>query len=953
MINMGLYTDMDSKLTYLTRDPILVVLYEIYMFVVQIILLNMLIALMAESNERVRSIAKLVAQFERAKLILQWERRLHDLPRSTSMLARAMRFVSGFPAGSGPRIAQEIFPKWLHVLMPSDHTHQTEGKELVTDDVLREVHARAKSEDDNYAKLTRSLATANEENKRLSTLLVETQEQHGNLLRSLSREMTILRSESRNGQRNFLGQSLVGSAFKEDEMSVKGSVAGSEPPSLRAGSAGETLPKSSHWLAGIFTKSDGPTVEVTATTMSQSIDITAAVVEPRPAAPAPAPALAPAAPAPDSGSNSVSQPATSQTKSRAPSLLPALRGIGNLQNESPVFPLPAPLKAPPLSASDPTMALNALLAQCDGANLERARKIASSLREPGYSLKEYYSDICAAFPEMRLYFIESPSKGKQQTEEQHTSSGTTGETEYLRTVGAFFAIYWLTRIGIDGERGFSFGVDDNKWHPLTVEAYIRNNGGSSFESRRNKTADMDPQVAFFSMSPVERAVAFHDATQWDKLQQLLVDAGLLVKEFGTFRVVTDRMVGLLALTAIHDIMKIDQLLPTVQAQHAPYHNFRAGDVINDHDIALGYILEKYGSVLPSFKDLGVEMQRTIRFTQVKIGFNHGWLVQAEAAPGPLFSTFKQVIHESTDTRKSDVSMYFAHWLTDLAGAEPTPLRGSEKFVLRFPHPVLHLFISSFSLVNELVNKTETEVFEAFLMRKWEELQSVLGPLPSGKHAIALLRLILQVQHLPLQQCTITAFDQLARDDQEVLSTEMALTGCIGNGSKPQAYRCDPRLQQGGPVFLVYYSPAFLRIAARSDISSGLRMMAEIYRQARSLWPFSEGASLDHVTIRIDQMKEHTPSHIMEGHWWGEGWLLVRHNDREAIVEHRPLYSLSHTEGTFEDSVHNRPKSACRILNFWRAEDENNGEEGQFLAELAELRRFYMGVSEAPQDPLAV
>lgn len=36
MINMGLYTDMDSKLTYLTRDPILVVLYEIYMFVVQV-----------------------------------------------------------------------------------------------------------------------------------------------------------------------------------------------------------------------------------------------------------------------------------------------------------------------------------------------------------------------------------------------------------------------------------------------------------------------------------------------------------------------------------------------------------------------------------------------------------------------------------------------------------------------------------------------------------------------------------------------------------------------------------------------------------------------------------------------------------------------------------------------------------------------------------------------------
>jgi len=346
------------------------------------------------------------------------------------------------------------------------------------------------------------------------------------------------------------------------------------------------------------------------------------------------------------------------------------------------------------------------------------------------------------------------------------------------------------------------------------------------------------------------------------------------------------------------------------------------------------------------------MQRTIRFTQVKIGFNHGWLVQAEAAPGPLFSTFKQVIRESRDTRNSDVSMYFVHWLTDLAGAEPTPLRGSEKFVLRFPHPVLHLFISSFSLVNELVSRNETEVFESFLMRKWEELQHVLGAPPSGKHAIALLRLVLQVQHLPLQQRAITAYDQLSQDDQEVLSTEMALTGCV-SGSKPQAYQCYPSLQQGGPVFLVYYSPAFLRIAARSDIGSGLRMLAEIYRQARSLWPSSPEGSLDHVTIRIDQMKEHTPSHIMEGHWWGEGWLLVRHNDREAIVEHHPLYSLSQTEGSFEDAMHNRPKSACRILKFWRAEDENKEEEGQFLAELARLRQIYMGVSVVPPDPLAV
>ena len=38
--------------------------------------------------------------------------------------------------------------------------------------------------------------------------------------------------------------------------------------------------------------------------------------------------------------------------------------------------------------------------------------------------------------------------------------------------------------------------------------------------------------------------------------------------------------------------------------------------------------------------------------------------------------------------KADVAFYFVHWLTDLAGAEPSPLGGAEKLVLKFPHAVL-------------------------------------------------------------------------------------------------------------------------------------------------------------------------------------------------------------------------------------------------------------------------
>ena len=61
---------------------------------------------------------------------------------------------------------------------------------------------------------------------------------------------------------------------------------------------------------------------------------------------------------------------------------------------------------------------------------------------------------------------------------------------------------------------------------------------------------------------------------------------------------------------------------------------------------------------------------------------------------------------------------------------------------------------------------------------------------------------------------------------------------------------------GGPAFLVYYSPAFLRTAARTDIVTGLHMLADIYRQARSLWPLSADRAHEYVTIRIDQIKEH-------------------------------------------------------------------------------------------------
>ena len=57
-------------------------------------------------------------------------------------------------------------------------------------------------------------------------------------------------------------------------------------------------------------------------------------------------------------------------------------------------------------------------------------------------------------------------------------------------MGAMFAVYWLTRIGIDGEDGFCFGVDDN-WDPLQP---ARGDGGLFMSGK--SSSQIEEQVMF-------------------------------------------------------------------------------------------------------------------------------------------------------------------------------------------------------------------------------------------------------------------------------------------------------------------------------------------------------------------------------------------------------------------------------------------------------------------------
>lgn len=106
----------------------------------------------------------------------------------------------------------------------------------------------------------------------------------------------------------------------------------------------------------------------------------------------------------------------------------------------------------------------------------------------------------------------------------------------------------------------------------------------------------------------------------------------------------------------------------------------------DHDIALAYVLDFYASALPSFDGLAAEHKRSVRFTQSKMSFNHGWLVQGEAPPGPLFAKFKQVMM-TEDVAPQDVRRRSLHSANAKCSTRvsPSPVCVRQPLELTFLH----------------------------------------------------------------------------------------------------------------------------------------------------------------------------------------------------------------------------------------------------------------------------
>lgn len=515
------------------------------------------------------------------------------------------------------------------------------------------------------------------------------------------------------------------------------------------------------------------------------------------------------------------------------------------------LPVPSPLRVP-VGEQDGSSILE-LLMRGKRTNWDRARNAAKRIRDKNYTCRHFFEDCTAAFPELSLYVIATDGDAKHGT-----TSGRSGEDEYQRTMGSLFVVYWIMRIYTDGAQSFCFGVDED-WNPLTVSSTMPVRSTEELAKRQEFMRQM----------------------QWDKITDLAVDAGLLKGDSKNPHSIThdvERTLAMLVLTAIHDIMKVQMLTPVVDAKHCEeWCGYKPGEKIGDHDAALGYVLEYLPDVLPSYSMLSRAQRQSLKFTQCKMEYNMGWLVQAEAPPGALFSKFKTVIR-SGQASSLDVSFYFVHWLTDLAAAEPFPQEGCEKFVLKFPQKVLASFLNSFSIVQQLSVRSETEVLEDYLVWRWTDNRMGTRRAPSGPGSIARLRIVMMSQGDT--ESVLRAYEQLHSDDMAVLDDELARTGCKDQSFVREAGSLN---SERGPAILVYYAPALMQKAGATDPCGALTVLADVFRQARALFPLDAGHASDTVVVRIDALKELHVSDIRHPDGPCCAWMLQRLNSRDAQV----------------------------------------------------------------------
>ena len=120
--------------------------------------------------------------------------------------------------------------------------------------------------------------------------------------------------------------------------------------------------------------------------------------------------------------------------------LPQLLAVVSAADAQRRILLPEPLPLPKQDSKDPGAALRDLLKRCAPCNLDVAQRCAEQMRNPEYTLKHFYADVCAAFPELRFYFVERGTDEKRargaseqasEFDTHTTTSGVDGDQDAL------------------------------------------------------------------------------------------------------------------------------------------------------------------------------------------------------------------------------------------------------------------------------------------------------------------------------------------------------------------------------------------------------------------------------------------------------------------------------------------------------------------------------------------
>ena len=106
---------------------------------------------------------------------------------------------------------------------------------------------------------------------------------------------------------------------------------------------------------------------------------------------------------------------------------------------------------------------------------------------------------------------------------------------------------------------------------------------------------------------------------------------------------------------------------------------------------------------------------------------------------------------------------------------------------------------------------------------------------------------------------------------------------------------------------MYYSPAFLRQSI-GDALTALRVLAEVYRAARALFPLEEDQQGSSVVVHIDQLKAAGSAvDACSASAKGQIWVLVCTGSCEAVVQ---LVSLFDSDDGLRSRV---PPQAHQVL----------------------------------------